>query len=159
MTRPAWVLSVGLAVVCLGVRAEAAAVTVDVTVNEPVTSVTVNGVAATLTGSVYSAPGVSLSLGPNTITATATDPAGNSASTSITVHLGAKVNVQGTADASVTAVTVNGIPAPLTAGTFSALIPMTLGVNTVTTNAQDAAGNASSKTSRVFLARPPVPHP
>ena len=51
------------------------------------------------------------------------------------------------------------ITATLTSGTFSALVPMTLGVNTVTANAQDGAGNTNSKTSQVFLARPPVNHP
>jgi hypothetical protein len=36
---------------------------------------------------------------------------------------------------------------------------MTLGINTITVNAQDAAGNTGTATSRVFLARPPVAHP
>ena len=143
--------------------AHAAAVTITVTgtVNEPVSSVTVNGITASITGGTsFTATGVPLSLGPNTITVTATDVAGNTASKLITVRLGAKVNVQGTAvDSSATTVTVNGITATVTGSAFSALIPMTLGVNTVTVNAQDAAGNTGSKTSRVFLARPPVEHP
>ena len=151
-----------LAAVLLGSHAAYAnpvTLTVTVTVNEPVTGVTVNGITATANGNTYTATGVPLALGPNLITATATDAARNSSSVSITVHLRAWVNVQGTADASVTTVTVNGVAATLAAGTFSALIPMTLGVNTVTASAQDAAGNVGSKTSRVFLARPPVQHP
>ena len=139
--------------------ADPVTISVTVTVNEAVTGVTVNGITATANGNTYTATGVPLALGPNLITATATDAAGNAGSASITVHLRAWVNVQGTADASVTMVTVNGVPATLASGTFSALIPMTLGVNTVTANAQDGAGNVGSKTSSVFLARPPVEHP
>lgn len=137
----------------------AVAVTVTGTVDESVTSVTVNGMTATRTGNSFTATGVPLSLGPNTITATATDAAGNATSASITVHLSAKVNVRGTVDASVTTVTVNGVTASITSGTFSAMVPMTLGVNTLTANAQDGAGNTNSVTSRVFIARPPVNHP
>jgi hypothetical protein len=162
MRWPAWILPAGLAAaLLLGLSAEARAATITVTgtVNETVASVTVNGIAATVTGTTFSAAGVPLALGPNTITAIATDTAGNAASASITVQLGAKVNVQGTVDASVTTVTVNGVTATLSSGTFSAMVPMMLGVNTVTANAQDGAGNASSTTSRVFIARPPVNHP
>ena len=155
-------LLLGVAIVWLaspGLAQAAVTVTVTGTVNELVTGVTVNGVTATITGSSFTAAGVPLSLGPNTITATATDVAGNTASAQITVVLGAKINVQGTVDVSVTAVTVNGVTASLGSGTFSALVPMTLGVNTITANAQDAAGNTGTSTSRTFLARPPVEHP
>ena len=151
----------GLAVALLwapGLAHAATTVTVQGTV-ESGSSVTVNGVTATVTGTTFTATGVPLSLGPNTITATATDAAGNAASTSITVHLGAKVNVQGTVDASVTTVTVNGINASLTSGNFSALVTLTLGINTITVNAQDAAGNPNSATRQVFVVRPPVGHP
>ena len=161
----AWVLLAGLTAAPLlgpsSVQAQPITITVTGTVNEPVSNVTVNGITASVTGGTsFTATGVPLSLGPNTITVTATDVAGNSASTSITVRLDAKVNVQGTVvDSSATTVTVNGITATVTGSTFSVLIPMTLGVNTVTANAQDGAGNVGSKTSRVFLARPPVEHP
>ena len=139
-------------------------INVDVTVNESVSNVMVNGIAATPNGGVYRAVGVSLQFGPNTITATATDAAGNPASSSITVLLRTKVNVQGTVDASVVSITVsNGSDAPIsvtpTGGTFSALVPISLGVNTITVSAQDAAGNNGSKDTAIFAVRPPVAHP
>lgn len=157
----AWLVGLSLVWLFGPAPAQAAPVTITVTgtVNEPAASVRVNGIAATLTGTTFTATGIPLTLGPNTLTATATDGAGNTASASITVHLGAKVTVQGTADGSVTTVTVNGVTATLTAGTFAALVPMTLGVQTLTVQAQDGAGNAGTLTSRVFLARPPVEHP
>lgn len=162
MRRPSWLLvSVAAAALLLpdAARALSATITVTGTVNESGGTVTVNGVTAPLTGTTFTAAGVPLALGPNTITATATDAAGNATSASITVHLGAKVNVQGTRDSSVTTVTINGVTATLGAGTFSALVPMTLGVNTITVNAADAAGNTNTAASRAFLARPPVEHP
>ena len=159
--RVAWALLASLSACFLGSGLACAQVTITVagTVNESIGSVKVNGIAATLAGNTFTATGVPLSLGPNTITATATDLAGNTASVSMTVHLGAKVNVKGTVDGSVTTVTVNGVTATLAPGTFSALVPMILGVNTVTATAQDAAGNTATATGRVFVARPPVNHP
>lgn len=159
---PTWAQIAGLvATGLLGLAspAEATTINVDVTVTGVVAGVTVNNIAAAPNGNGYRAMGIPLALGPNTITATATDAAGNSASTSITVHLGTKVNVQGTVDSSTTTVTVNDVAATITAGTFSAFVPMKLGMNTVTANAQDAAGNTNSATTHVFLVRPPVEHP
>jgi hypothetical protein len=145
---------------CAPSFAEAAAHIITVTgTTEAGTTVIVKGIAATVTGTTFTATGVPLEYGLNTITATATDAAGNSSSASITVNLGKKINVQGTRDASAITVTVNGIAATLNSGTFSALVPMTLGINTITVSAQDAAGNSSNATSQTYLARPPVDHP
>ena len=142
----------------------AAPVTKTVTgkVNEPVASVTVNGIAATVdnTALTFTAAAVPLAWGSNTITVMATDLAGNTGTAQITVQLGANINVQGTiVDASSTTATVNGAPVSVSNGAFSTTVQMTVGVNTVTVDATDAANNKNSKTSRVFLARPPVSHP
>lgn len=61
-------------------------VTVTGTVDDPSASVTINGAAATLAGGNFSAS-VTVSEGANTITASATDPAGNSASATVRVSL------------------------------------------------------------------------
>lgn len=61
-------------------------ITVAGTVDDPAATVAINGATATLSSENFSAS-VTLSEGNNTITATATDPAGNSASASVTVAL------------------------------------------------------------------------
>lgn len=61
-------------------------ITVNGTVDDPQASVTINGAAAIRSGGNFSAS-VTLNEGNNTIAATATDPAGNSASASVTVAL------------------------------------------------------------------------
>lgn len=61
-------------------------ITVTGTVDDAIATVTVNGTAATLTGGNFSAA-VTLTEGENTITAVATDPAGNSSSASVEVSL------------------------------------------------------------------------
>ena len=61
-------------------------ITVTGTVDDPSASVTVNGVTATISGGTFSA-GLTLSEGANTITATSTDAAGNTASASVMVTL------------------------------------------------------------------------
>jgi hypothetical protein len=61
-------------------------ITVTGTVDDAVATVTVNGAAATLTGGSFSTA-VTLTEGDNTITAVASDPAGNSSSASVEVSL------------------------------------------------------------------------
>ena len=88
MTRLAW--GVGLAV-WLAASAPAFAgsrtITVTGTIDDPEATVTVNGTPATISNGGYSAGITLTSEGQNTITATATDPAGNSATASVTVSL------------------------------------------------------------------------
>ena len=62
-------------------------VVVEGTLDEPVASVVVNGVAATRSDVAFTAEGIRLFEGPNEITITATDLAGNVASQAITVWL------------------------------------------------------------------------
>ncbi|MBI3319830.1 MAG: hypothetical protein HYZ89_04510 [Candidatus Omnitrophica bacterium] len=62
-------------------------VTIEGTVSDPGASVVVNGVQATVTQTTFRAEGVRLIEGPNLITATATDLAGNRTSQTATVHL------------------------------------------------------------------------
>lgn len=61
-------------------------ITVTGTSDDPAASVTVNGTAATVSRGHFSAS-ITLSEGNNTITAMATDPAGNTASASVAVSL------------------------------------------------------------------------
>lgn len=141
------------------------AATVDVQGDvEPGCTVVVNSVTANVNGGTFSRTAVPLDFGLNTITAIATDSAGNQTTDSVTVDVRPKINVQGTVESSVTSVTVSVIGGASmvvtpSAGTFSALIPMSLGANVVHVQAQDAAGNSNSDDNRVYLARPPVAHP
>jgi hypothetical protein len=137
--------------------------TVSGTISEPCASVTVNTVPASVDNTALTfTASVPFEWGSNTITVVATDMAGITGTKQITVELGINGNVQGTVtDASPpTTVTVNGASVPLTNGAFSTTVPLKLGINTITVVAQDTANNPpSTKTSRVFLARPPVEHP
>jgi hypothetical protein len=62
-------------------------ITVSGTVDDETATVTVNGVTATVSGGIFTAPAVPLQEGLNTLTATATDPAGNIGTASIQVTL------------------------------------------------------------------------
>lgn len=114
------------------------------------------------------------------ISGTATDVAGNSASTSATVNLdktaprisitspangatftSASVAVSGSVSdalSGVSAVTCDGAPATVQSGAFSCSITLTPGSNTITTQAADVAGNSSSASENVTLqnASPPI---
>ena len=88
MKRVAW--GVGLAVwLAAGTAAFAGSRTITVTgtIDDPGATVTVNGTPATISSGDFSASITLTSEGQNTITATATDPAGNSATASVTVAL------------------------------------------------------------------------
>ena len=132
--------------------------TVSGTVSGSPTSVTVNGVAATLSGSTFSAS-IPVSVGPNTIMAVATDAAGNNSSHTITVRVGTNVTVQGTVTETGSSVSVNGIAATVSGMSFSALVPLQLGVNALTVVVTDPAGNSGTKTGSVYVARQPIAHP
>ena len=137
-----------------------------------ISSVTVNGVVATLNGEAFTAT-VPLSSGQNTITATATDTVGNTAQDTVTVARatsgpslvitspvdGSATNVQtisvtGTVSDSVStvsSVTVNGVQATITGGTFSASVTLSNGQNTITVVAGNAVGLNTTETVTVTL--------
>ncbi len=147
-----------------------------VTVTGPVsgaTSVVVNGVPATIVNGAYTVDLI-LVEGSNTITATAVDAAGNSASSSIdvTVELAgavilavnitspvdaaevsdSPVTVTGTASPASVAVKVNGLSAPVASdGSFSVGVPLTVGSNTITAVASRAGSDPASDTVNVTL--------
>ena len=138
-------------------------IAVEGTVSEPVSSVIVNSVAAVVTGTSFRADGVLLREGPNTITVTATDLAGNSATRSITVFLdtipparptvaatpavttGSSVSLSGTKTPG-TSVWVNGVEVvPLSDATsWNASVALVEGDNVLVIVTKDAAGNVST---------------
>ena len=134
-------------------------ITVSGTVSGSPATVTVNGISATISGSTFSAASVPVSFGPNTVTAVATDAAGNSSSSAITVHVGARVTVQGTVSETVASVSVNGVAATISGTTFSAAVPLQLGVNTITVVATDPAGNSRTQNGQTYVVRSPIGHP
>ena len=143
-------------------------ITVTGTVDDPTATISVNGIGAGVSGTTWTAANVPLSLGPNTLTATATDGAGNARSASIKVYLDLpqtkktprfSIQVAGTVNDATATVSVNGVAAPVVSGQFSALVPLVNGLNTITASATDhPAGNTGSASIRVFV-NPPGPPP
>ena len=146
-----------------------ATVTVSGTVDDSTCHVMVNGVAASLASTTFAAE-IQLVAGPNTVTAVAADEAGNSRSSSITVHVDLpteqkvprfSIPVAGTVNEPATVV-VNGVPAAVdvSSGTFSAGVLVTSGYNTITATATDLANNVGAPhTIRVYVmpvTRPPA---
>lgn len=137
-----------------------------------IVGVSVNGVSASLSGETFTAS-VPLSGGQNTITATATDTVGNTAQDTVTVARatsgpslvitspvdGSATNVQtipvtGTVSDSVSTVsgvTVNGVQAAVTGGTFSASVTLSNGQNTITVVAGNAVGLSTTEIVAVTL--------
>ena len=117
-------------------------------------TVSVNGVAASVTGNTYTAVNVPLTFGSNTLTVTVTAPDQSTASAAVTVTSTApalpvlsitaptanatiaasSVTVSGTFQASIGAtVSVNGVAASVTGNTYTAVnVPLTFGSNTLT---------------------------
>ena len=155
----------------------ATTVTVSGTVSDPAASVTVNGVAATMAGSSFTAAGVPLVEGGNTLTATATlagaassatvnvvrdltpphlsidYPASGAILADATVTVSGLVNdiVAGTVNAGQATVTVNGRPAVVANRSFVVDVPLTPGANTLTAVATDASGNVAQAAVAVSL--------
>jgi hypothetical protein len=139
-----------------------------------VASVSCNGAAAQVSGSTFTCA-TALSVGADTISATATDAAGNSAATSVSVTLVpapvvtitspanlsftnlSPITVRGTVDSSADTVTINGISAVPSGGAFSAQVPLTEGINTLTALATNAGGNQGTASVNVTLDTMP-PH-
>ena len=139
--------------------APAMTVTVTGTIDDPAATVSVNGIPATISGGTFTATGVPLELGPNTLRAVAIDPAGNRAELSISVRVDVRFTVQGTVNEPVASLTVNGVTAAVSGGTFQVAVPLPLGLNTLTATGTDPSGNTGMKTIEVFVARHPIDHP
>ncbi len=126
-------------------------------------TVATNGTALTLTGSNFTGK-VALAVGPNLLTTTATDGAGNPATVvrnvtrdttapALTVAAPAEgatttedsIVVSGTvSDETAVTVAANGLNLPVTSGSFSGKVGLVVGPNTVTVIATDAASNSTS---------------
>ncbi|MGP8110289.1 MAG: Ig-like domain-containing protein [Thermoplasmata archaeon] len=129
---------------------------------EPGATVSVNGVLAVVSGAGDFSVALPLQEGLNTITAIATDAAGNTATTSVLVTLDTipptltltsptagltnhtAVVVSGSTDPGVT-LTVDGTPVTVgISGAFTTTLTLSNGPHTVVVNATDAAGNQAS---------------
>jgi glucodextranase-like protein/carboxypeptidase family protein/Big-like domain-containing protein len=160
----------------------ATTVTVSGTVSDPSVTVTVNGVAAGLSGASFVAGGVPLLEGGNIITATAATPSGAIGTASVdvvrdltpprlsidhpadgtilfdpAVTVSGLVNdiLPGTVNAADVSVTVNGVPAAVANRSF--ILPgvaLSPGDNTLTALATDAAGNVGKAAITVHLLAP-----
>ncbi|MEE8573915.1 MAG: Ig-like domain-containing protein, partial [Thermodesulfobacteriota bacterium] len=143
------------------------------TIDDNTASVSVNGASAAVSAGSFTATGVALVDGANTITIVATDVAGNqvtillavsflSDSTAPVVSIDAPtdgstvtsgpVTVSGTVDDDSALVDVNGVSATVSGGAFIATgVILTEGSNTITATATDGAGNSSSASISVTL--------
>ncbi|HKN67441.1 MAG TPA: Ig-like domain-containing protein [Gemmatimonadaceae bacterium] len=146
--------------------------------DETATSVTVNGLTATRSGSSYSATATLAAEGENTILVSAIDAAGNRTDSSrVVIHdsqapvitltspsdnsitNNATAAVTGTVnDITTTTINVNGVPLTVgTGGVFSGSVTLSEGSNFVTVTGTDQAGNATSVARHVTLdTHPPV---
>ncbi|HYS70908.1 MAG TPA: Ig-like domain-containing protein, partial [Thermoplasmata archaeon] len=147
---------------------------------DPAASVVVNGFVVANAGGTFSVP-MPLAEGANTIRATATDPAGNTASATITVTLDTRapnlvlttpqnlgnggfvitnnnaVAIAGTTEPGAS-VTINAIPVPVgPTGAFTYTITEPDGYHTFTIVATDAAGNVASTSITVAVDTTPPP--
>lgn len=135
-----------------------------------VISITVNGIAAALSGDAFTASGIPLTEGANTITAQASDEAGNTGQTEVTITLDTipprislvsfpsitnnpQLSIAGSvSDASpIEAFLVNGHPVTLTDNAFTATITLAEGNNNIPVTARDKAGNSATETATVLL--------
>ena len=127
-------------------------------------------VVATINGAAFTSGDTVTDEGIYVLVVTATDRAGNEASVTRTFTIdrtppvlsvasprdgaliaGSSVTVFGdVSDLSPVSVTVNGAPAPVSDGTFSRIVSLVDGENTITVVATDAAGNSSTVTLTVL---------
>ena len=134
------------------------------------TTITVNGVAATINGTTFSAT-VALNEGVNGLSVVAVDAAGNqtTASRNITrdtiqpaivvlfpadgaATSNTEIDVAGTVtDATATTVTVNNVQTPLSGNNFSRVVQLSEGANVLRVKAIDAAGNQSESVINAIL--------
>jgi uncharacterized Zn-binding protein involved in type VI secretion len=150
--------------------------TVNGTINEASTGVTVNGRSATLTGQSFTLENLPLAEGQNSIAVEASDLAGNKGRAIVSVTLDTvkpqifvttpadalltrnpQLTVSGTVSEPLTSLTVNGQTATITGQTCTTLLTLNEGVNSITLEATDRAGNKSSVAISVTLdSTPPV---
>jgi hypothetical protein len=144
-----------------------AAVTIQGTLSETVQTLRLaaNGadVPVTVSGLSFTAANVPLPFGPNVLTATATDPSGNTGTASITVLVDLPAESKAAAPVAATevrvscddpgaAVTVNGTAATCAGGLCTApAVPLTQGLNRLTARATDAASNSAEVSIDVFV--------
>ena len=135
-------------------------------------SVSVDGVVADVDGGGFSRAGVPLVEGPNTLTATARDRAGNTASATVAITADSKppvvsigaplagavlgtspvVVTGGVTDAHLDSVSVDGVVASLEpAGRYRAEVPLAEGRATLVVTARDALGHGSTASVAVTL--------
>ena len=154
-----------------GAFVRSAAVAVSGTVSDAsAVVVRVNGVSATVSNGTFTAT-VPASDGPATLQAVAEDAAGNTAAFSLAVTVdtvtpqvtiaspaagsilrGPVVTVTGTvADATPTAVLVNGMRAAVVGSAFTAAVPVADGAVTLSVVASDAAGNSATTATSVTV--------
>jgi len=139
-------------------------------------TITVNGIAATVTGNSFSAADVPLHFGTNTITVTGTSPAGAHDTKSITVTStapsiviaspanGATINgdsvlVRGSIQAVVNSgVSINGVVAAVDgANNFFAVVPLVPGSNTLTAKVTSPRGSNATRSITVAASGLPPP--
>src|SRR3989338_4448546 len=138
-------------------------IAVEGTTDEPACPIDVNGIRAPTTGTNFKAEGIQLVEGPNTITVTSTDAAGNRAATTITVSLdtrpparpthaatpsvvsGSAYTLTGTKTAG-TSIWINGtqVVALNSDPTWSITVTLAEGDNDFVIVAKDAVGNVST---------------
>lgn len=158
-----------------GLYTNIAQVTVTGTVNEAVTSVTVNGIAATISttspaSSTFTAT-LTLTEAVNSIVVTAVDKAGNKGTATVNVTLdtiapqltvigpadgtllnNGQITFGGSAAEPVTQVTVNGVAAQAGSnGGYTLPVTLAEGSNSLTVTATDRAGNRTTSTITVNL--------
>lgn len=141
------------------------------TINDPTAAIIVNGAAPLVTGGSFVLNGVTLTEGSNTISGTATDPAGNPATDAVSVVLdtlkpeitiaspadGVFVNtgriaVSGSVDDVSNTISVNGLAATVSGTGFNlADLPLAEGDNSVAVTAADRATNSAVKAVTVHL--------
>jgi RHS repeat-associated protein len=151
------------------VRSTATVDVVGQAVDPHLAGVTVNGVAAVLSGSTFVARNVPLGEGPNPLAAVATDAAGNTATAQRSVELdtlpptlaltdpapgtivpGGTLPVSGTvADPHLDRVEVGGVRAQVSGGGWSAAVPLVEGANGIEVTATDTLGHRATATVSV----------
>lgn len=139
--------------------------------DQTITTVSVNGVAAILIGSNYTA-NIPINEGGNTIISIATDAAGNSTEVSrqiirdtippaLTIQQPANatttpdssVSVTGTfSDTNPVTISINGVVATISGNTYSATVPLISGPSLVIVDATDVAGNETSRERKITSA-------
>jgi chitobiase/beta-hexosaminidase-like protein/glucodextranase-like protein/Big-like domain-containing protein/LVIVD repeat-containing protein len=146
--------------------------------SEPVNGVTINTISATVDGQSFALAAVTLSEGLNAVSIKAVDLAGNEGTISLPVNLDtfspvvtitapvtglltktAQVSVSGTVSEEFTDISVNGVAATVTGTGFTATQTLAEGLNTLSVQAVDRAGNAGTAAVTVQLDSTPPAAP